>query len=60
MKKNRITLALNKYVGSELNFKNIDAIKGGGKTQADTLCISNAIICQASVNFSCESILGDC
>jgi len=60
MKKNLKTLSLNKSVVSELNFKNIDAIKGGGKTQADTLCTSNAIICQPSVNFSCESILGDC
>ena len=56
MKKGLKKLSLSKSVISELNMQNVNAIKGGTrgvKTQADTLCTSNAIICQPSVNFSC-------
>jgi hypothetical protein len=62
MKKNIKTLSLNKSVVSELNVQNSNAIKGGMtiKTQADTLCTSNAIICQPSINFSCQSIFIGC
>ncbi|WP_430410494.1 class I lanthipeptide [Kordia sp.] len=58
MKKNLKSLSLKKSVVSELNVQNSNAINGGMtvKTQADTLCTSNAIICQPSVNFSCESV----
>ncbi|WP_298419291.1 class I lanthipeptide [uncultured Kordia sp.] len=58
MKKSLKTLSLNKAVVSELNAQNSNAVKGGMtvKTQADTLCTSNAIICHPSINFSCDSL----
>ena len=56
MKKNLKSLSLKKSVISELNPQNAQGVKGGTrgvKTQQDTLCTSNAIICQPSVNFTC-------
>ncbi|WP_420571630.1 hypothetical protein [Kordia sp.] len=61
MKKGLKTLSLKKSVVSELNTQNSKAILGGRrtvKTQADTLCTSNAIICSPSINFACET--ADC
>ncbi|WP_187561518.1 class I lanthipeptide [Kordia aestuariivivens] len=62
MKKKLKTLSLKKSVVSELNANNSNAVKGGMtvRTQADTLCTSNAIICQPSVNFSCQSVFIGC
>lgn len=51
MKKSFKTLSLKKSVVSELNVHTSDVVKGGGKTQADTLCTTNAIACNfASLN----------
>lgn len=54
MKKNLKTLSLKKSVVSELNGNTFDAVKGGTRrTMADTLCTSNGIGCQPSINFTC-------
>ena len=48
------TLSLKKSVVSELNGNTFDAVKGGTRrTMADTLCTSNGIGCQPSINFTC-------
>ncbi len=58
MKKTFKTLSLKKSVVSELNERNSNAVKGGMtvKTQANTLCTTNAIGCLLSVNFPCDSL----
>ncbi|PTX59246.1 hypothetical protein C8N46_11083 [Kordia periserrulae] len=56
MKKNLKSLSLKKSVISELNSQSAQGIKGGTRsvlTQEDTMCTSNAIGCQPTVNYTC-------
>ncbi|WP_156168426.1 hypothetical protein [Kordia zhangzhouensis] len=56
MKKNLKSLLLKKSVVSELNSQSAQGVKGGNRsvlTQEDTMCTSNAIGCEYTVNYTC-------